>query len=380
MRPVYLGGGAALSTCGVGIDALGDGVMAAAPRPARVIFQSLGRSIDLPYQRSPQPLTVDSANALAAEALAEAAIEDRDDPRLGLFLGTSSGGIGQHEQAFIRAHAKDPEALAILQPDQSKPTVALHTALGLRGPHYTVSTACSSSGNALLYASWAIREGWLDHALVVGLELENRLSQQGFFALMLATREACRPFDTRRDGIVLGEGIGVVVLTARRPTTGPAWRLRGGATLCDTTHPTNPSAGMIAETLRRACTDAGVQPEAITAIKAHGTGTRANDETEGLGLRDVFGTRMPPLTSLKPALGHTLGACGALEALAFRACLDRGFVPPTAGFEQPDPVMDLQLLRAPEPWQGGPVLLNTFGFGGNNCALVLQRDADIARC
>ncbi len=380
MRPVYVSGGAARSACGAGLDALCRGVMAADPHPARVVFQSLGRSIDLPYQRSPIALTTDSATALAAEALSEAGLDDRRDPRLGLFLGTSSGGIGQHEQAFIRAHAQHPDALAILQPDQSKPTVALHAALGLRGPHYTVSTACSSAGNALLYASWAIREGWLDHALVVGLELENRLSQQGFFALMLATREACRPFDTRRDGIVLGEGIGVVVLSARRPARGPAWQLRGGATLCDTTHPTNPSAGMIAETLRRACADAAVPTDAITAIKVHGTGTRANDETEGLGLLEVFGDRMPPLTSLKPALGHTLGACGALETLAFRACLDQGFVPPTAGFEEPDPALALQLLREPLPWHGGPVLLNTFGFGGNNCALVLQRTADIAPC
>src|SRR5690606_4954265 len=109
-------------------------------------------------------------------------------------------------------------------------------------PHTTVSTACSSSGNALLYAAWAIRESRLDTALVVGLEIENRLSQQGFHCLMLATRDACRPFDAQRDGIVLGEGVGAVVLSAQSPRSGPVWRLLGGATLCDSLHPTNPSA------------------------------------------------------------------------------------------------------------------------------------------
>lgn len=374
MRPVWLGGGAAVCVGGHGVDALRDCVMAARPQPARVRFHSLGREIDLPYQRVSGGLVPEIATQLARQALEAAELaHDTANPRLGLFIGTSSGGISQHEQAYLRALEADPQALAIYQPDQSKPALAVHRALGLRGPHYTVSTACSSSGNALLYAAWAIREGRLDAALVVGLELENRLSQQGFHALMLATREVCRPFDARRDGIVLGETAVALVLTAHRPANA-RWRLRGGATLCDTTHPTNPSAAMIAETMRRACADAGVERSAISAIKAHGTGTRANDEAEGLGMREVFGERMPPLTSLKPALGHTLGACGALETLAFTASLDRGRLPPTAGFEVPDPALGLTPLCEPLAWSGGPVLLNTFGFGGNNCALILQRE------
>ncbi|MEQ1439938.1 beta-ketoacyl synthase N-terminal-like domain-containing protein [Fontimonas sp. SYSU GA230001] len=375
-RPVYLRAGDVLCAAGRGAAAAAEACLQQSTHPARIEFSSLGVPVQLPYFRIDGARGAPDADLLrlARDVIDAAQIDDARRRRMGLFLGTSSGGIAQHEHDYAEAVARDPDALAIFNPDQSRSATRLYSALGLQGPNFTLSTACSSAANALLYATWAVREGHVDDALVVGIEFENRVSQQGFHSLLLATRELSRPFDLRRDGIMLGEGAAVAVISRDPPRRGPVWRLRGGGTFCDTTHPTNPSAAQIAHTIRLALTDAGVAAEQIGAIKAHGTGTRANDLSEGLGLREVFGERVPPFTTIKPVLGHTLGACGLLETLAFAACLDRGRIPATRHFEQPDPEIGIAPLTAPAPWTGGPVLLNTFGFGGNNCALVLERD------
>lgn len=374
-RSVYLRGGDAWSVAGRGLAAQARACVDL-PDAVTVRFQSLGKEVQLPYRRSPGLAEAQEQNLLsvARTALDASGLSPQRQRRIGLFLGTSSGGIAQHERAYAEAYARDPEALPIHLPDQSKPTLWLHRALGIDGPNFTIGTACSSAANAMLYAAWMIREGRLDDALVVGLEIENRLSLQGFYALMLTTRDRCRPFDAQRDGIVLGDCVAALVLSAEPPVGVVApWELRGGATLCDQGHPTNPSGERIADTLQQALADAGLAADAITAIKAHGTGTRSNDLAEGLGIRQVFGTQPPPFCSLKPVLGHTLGASGALETLAYTACLDQGRLPVSHGFSEVDPELGLTPTLSAEDWNGGAVLLNTFGFGGNNCALVLAR-------
>jgi 3-oxoacyl-[acyl-carrier-protein] synthase-1 len=374
-RPVYLRSGDAWSAAGRGLAAQAQACIDRDTQPALVSFDSFGKCIELPYFRIEASAPNDQRLLEVAEtALDDAGLSAERRRRIGLFVGTSSGGISDHEQDYGASVAADPDAIAILHPDQSRTATWLHRQLQLNGPSYSLSTACSSAANALLYASWMVREGQLDDALVIGVETENRLSQQGFFSMLLATRELSRPFDRRRDGIVLGECVAAVVLSREASLAGPAWRILGGSTLCDTTHPTNPAPAKIAETLQLALHDAGVRAGDINAIKAHGTGTRANDLAEGLGLRAIFAQRMPPLTSVKPVLGHTLGACGVLETLAFTASLDQGWIPATANFEQPDEEIGVVPLSANARWRGGTVLCNHFGFGGNNCALVLQRE------
>lgn len=376
MRPVYLLGGDAVSVAGRGLDAQAQACIAQDTVASEIAFESLGSPVRLPYCR----IATAGGDRLAeladiSRTVLMHASASTDHRRIGLFVGTSSGLISEHERAYAEAHPADSGTVPIHSPDQGRAATLLQAALGLDGPSYTISTACSSAANALLYATWMIREGRIDDALVVGLEHENRLSQQGFHSLLLATRARTLPFDLRRDGILLGECSAAVVLSANRPANGVAWRVRGGGTVCDTTHPTNPSAEKIAQTIRLALADAGVAVPAITAIKAHGTGTRANDLAEGLGLREVFGDRPPPFSSIKPVLGHTLGACGVLETLAFAAVLDRGSMPSTRNFAQPDPEIGIAPVTAAQPWHGGAVLLNYFGFGGNNCALVMEREA-----
>lgn len=373
-RPVYLRAGDAWSAAGRGLTAQAEACLAHSTTAATVAFSSFGKRIELPYYRIDTAITPDQRLlAVASQALDAAGLSPQRRRRVGLFIGTSSGGIADHEQAYRKAYAQDQEALPILFPDQSSTATWLQRQLQLSGPSYSLSTACSSAANALLYASWMVREGRLDDALVVGVETENRLSQQGFFSMLLATREFSRPFDSRRDGIVLGECIAAAVLSSEAPAQAGAWQLLGGGSLCDTTHPTNPAPAKIAETIRLALADCGLSTGDIRAIKAHGTGTRANDLAEGLGLREVF-AQPPPLTSIKPVLGHTLGACGALETLAFTACLDQGLIPATRHFEQADAEIGVSPMTRSEPWHGGAVLCNHFGFGGNNCALILQQE------
>ncbi|MFT4046864.1 MAG: beta-ketoacyl synthase N-terminal-like domain-containing protein [Solimonas sp.] len=366
-RPVYLHGMAAASAAGSELDAIAAACITAATAPGEVRFHSLGGEVVLPYFRA-------GDIERAAPDVARQALGHQDGERLGVYVGSSSIGIAQHERAYAAALAAgigaNESVYPIHAPDQSRGARELHAALGAQGPYYALNTACSSAANALLYAAFALRDGTLAEALVVGVEEENRLSQQGFFSLMLATRTRSRPFDAQRDGIVLGECAAALHLSATRGAA--RWQLLGGASLCDVAHPTNPSVQRIADTMRMALNDAGVAASEVRAVKAHGTGTRANDLSEALGLRAVFGDTVPPFTSIKPALGHTLGACGALETVAFSACLERGWIPATAGFAEPDAELGIAPLTEARPWQGGVVLLNFFGFGGNNCALVLR--------
>lgn len=365
-RPVYLRGMAAVCAAGRQRDAIAKACIAAQAAPEEVRFRSLGGEVVLPYFR---------AGGIGEATLAvPRQVLDADDiahDALALYFGSSSAGIVTHERAYAEAVAAGSSDFPIHAPDQSRAARDLQASLGLRGPYFTLNTACSSAANALLYASFALRDGALDEALTVGIEEENRLSQQGFFSLMLATRERSRPFDAARDGIVLGECAAALRLSTQRGDA--RWQLLGGASLCDASHPTNPSSERIADTIRTALDDAGVAASDVVAVKAHGTGTRANDQSEALGLRAVFGDTLPPFTSIKPVLGHTLGACGALETVAFTACLEQGWIPPTAGFAEIDPELGVAPLREAAAWQrGGVVLLNYFGFGGNNCALLLR--------
>jgi 3-oxoacyl-(acyl-carrier-protein) synthase len=287
-------------------------------------------------------------------------------------VGTSSGDMAAQERRYRKELNTDPAALPIRAPAFGSIADSLTQRLRIGGPRYTVSTACSAGANALLYAAWMIREGRADHALVVGAELRNDISLLGFSSMHLIASNGCRPFDADRTGIVLGEVLAVTVLGCEPPQrSGRLWRLHGGATLCDHSHPTSSSPEKIALTMQRALRDAGIDSADIRAIKTHGTGTASNDLNEALGLLRSFGPQAPPFTSIKPLLGHTLGACGVAETLAIQACLDRGLLPGTSGFRDTDPEIGIRPQTVPLSIEPGPVLLNYFGFGGNNCSLVI---------
>jgi 3-oxoacyl-[acyl-carrier-protein] synthase-1 len=191
---------------------------------------------------------------------------------------------------------------------------------------------------------------------------------------MMLAPNGCRPFDAARNGLQLGEGAGAIWLTADDTKNG--FTLTGGANRCDTYHVTSsqPDGAGMAACMTAALRDANVAATAVRAIKAHGTGSLENDAAEAAAMRTLFGPQPPPFTGLKRYLGHTLGACGVVETIAFLGCLARGFVPASAGFADADPALALTPLTRHADAAPGDYLLNYFGFGGNFASLVVRRD------
>lgn len=313
-----------------------------------------------------------AAMALVAidEALADAGRGADSLRDAALLVGTSNllFAAEAQQRKFVAdpAHAAAP---ALRPPG----FLATHLAqrLGARGRVCALSTACSSSANALLVARDLIARGAVKRALVVGIEGLSAIAVSGFYSLMLLDPAGCRPFDTNRRGLQLGEGVAALLLEA--DSDGDAW-LAGGANRCDIHHVTSaqPDGVAMRAVMADALAQAGITPDAVTIIKAHGTGSPDNDAAEVAAMRGLFGDTLPPFTGLKRYFGHTLGACGALEVAALLAGLRAGFVPATAGFAEPDPGLGAAPLVQTLPASPGDYLCNFFGFGGNYCSLVLR--------
>lgn len=243
--------------------------------------------------------------------------------------------------------------------------------LGLDGPRYSFSNACISGFSALDAARSLIAGGNFDEGIVVGVELANASTLAGFAAMELLSHSACRPFDAARDGLVLGEAVAAVRLSSQ-----PAgWRISGLRTGIDaysTTGP-DPQGGPIAELLRDCLDEAGLTTKKIELVKLQAAGSPGTDLAEANALRQVFGHAMPPLLSLKPALGHTLGASGIAELAALLACLDSEHLPATGGFSRVDPQIALCPLVERSNAHISRALLNLVGFGGGLAALVMER-------
>ena len=310
-------------------------------------------------------------DAAIRPALAQARLDEGQRRRMAIFVGSTCLDMPGHEAIHAAAVERGTSAVPVLQPAFGNLAAWVALQFGIEGPQYTLNTACSSSANALLHAQWMLDDSRIDHALVIGMESYNRVSVAGFGSLLLLSRKGYRPFDQSRDGLVLGEGAGVVVL-GRAPVAG-APRLLGGATACDTSSPTNSTPERVADVMKAALDDTGLTLTDLCAIKAHGTGTPSNDASEGLGMQKL-GAALPPFTSLKPYTGHTLGGCGTLETQLLLAAWAEGFLPATPGFATPDPDVGLSPVTSATPLpERGAVLCNFFGFGGNNTSLVVAR-------
>ncbi|MGM0593521.1 MAG: beta-ketoacyl synthase N-terminal-like domain-containing protein [Pseudomonadota bacterium] len=311
----------------------------------------------------------------AAEALQAAALSAEQRAGCGLFLGSSSFAIGDAEQEYRQALDAEPHALPLPHQRYGDLARSLCQTLDLGGGDYTFSTACTSSANALLYAHQAVSSGQMPVALVVGVEGFNRTSLLGFDSLQLLSDTGCRPLDAARDGMVLGEGIAALVITDAQPPATAAWHglsLLGGANGCDPEGITGSSAEAMCSVMQQALTATATAAGDIALIKAHATGSLGNDAAETAAMARLFAQHKPPVTALKGALGHTLGACGVLELLSLGAALGAGTIPPCAGHQRNPDDNPLPPLRRAEPFPGGRVLCNYFGFGGNNTSLVLE--------
>jgi 3-oxoacyl-[acyl-carrier-protein] synthase-1 len=308
---------------------------------------------DYPFHAIPSSQTdwTERARDLVQRVAAEAGAQQIRDGVL--LIATSSFDIGAVERGVTRM---DYQAFAA--------TVAAW--LEWTGPVHVVNTACTSSLNALLTAQALLRGGSATDVLVLGIELDNRLTLGGFAALQLLSRTGSKPFCAQRDGLVLGEAVAALRLSTR--ATG-RWRLLGGANVVDGMQPTGAAATAVSEMCRQALADSGVTAGTIDLIKVQAAGSPGNDAAEAQGLRAAFDV-VPPLVSLKAAMGHTMGASGAAEIALLTACLERDVWPCYSCESDPD----LGVTLAPVPPRIVRRMMATIlGFGGSHATIVMER-------
>lgn len=377
--------GAGISThLGTGIDAQLTG-MQQAPRAPQAVDCRIGTLHEqVPYKLLIDfPLT-DIENRLyhvidnvIEQALAAVELSDTERHNIALFIGSSSFDISVSEQAYQQAQQVRGNAIPLGGSSSFGNLAAtVRQRFGFNGPDFSFNTACTSSANALWYASRLVKSGRVRHALVLGIEVINHITALGFHGLGLLTRSVMRPFDAARDGLVLGEGASALLLG---PGNAGHFRLLGGANLCDThsMSAANADGSSVAAVIAAALAEANLPVKAIAAIKAHGTASLLNDEAESAGLLRLFGNAaLPPVCALKPYIGHTLGACGLTELILFWQALQRGFVPATPGIGADASVLGIALNQQPHAVAGNAFLLNYFGFGGNNTALLIGTDRE----
>jgi 3-oxoacyl-[acyl-carrier-protein] synthase-1 len=299
--------------------------------------------------------------------------------RVGLFLGTTTAGILEGETAF---RERDPVS-GSLPPgfshrhtiDHFSTTDVVRSYLGLRGPAFTVSTACSSSSKVFGDATQLIAANVCDAAVVGGADSLSLLTLRGFASLELLSREPCRPNDAERAGISIGEAAAFFLLE-RDDASRFDLRLLGYGDSCDAYHMSSPDpAGAgAALSMRMALRSARLEPGDIDYVNLHGTGTLANDAAESTAVHDVFGGAVP-CSSSKGLTGHALGAAGAVEAAICCLALEHGVQPGNANLRRKDPSFRIDVVPHPELRPLRRVLSNSFGFGGNNCTLAFGRGA-----
>ncbi|MHB1842909.1 MAG: beta-ketoacyl-[acyl-carrier-protein] synthase family protein [Sulfobacillus sp.] len=323
--------------------------------------------------------------AAAREALAEAGLVGQQLTDWGVFAGTAVGGITtlvNDSIAFSQGKRMSPFLLPKFIPNMAATTLAME--LGARGMNLTFVTACAASTNAIGEAFRAIRDGIVEAAVALGTEslFVGPLMDSLGTAKALSTRHqdpgtASRPFSLGRDGMVMGEGAGALVLESHahamaRGAT-PLAEVLGYGAGSDAYHPTapRPDGQGAYEVMAAALRDANMDPKDISYVKAHGTSTPAGDQAEARAIRRLFGAGAPPVGSLKGALGHLLGASGAVEAVVCVEALLRHVIPPSVNLIDQDPAIDIPIVRVPTPTRIRAIMANAFGFGGQNAALVL---------
>ena len=351
MKPAYLAGRGL--ACALGLDvrasleSLRQGGVAAS---SYSLPGALGGSF--PYHAIPGPHGDwnERARSLVLGVAAEAGA--RQIRNGALFIATSSFDIGGVERGTA-------------QMDYSAFSGRVAAWLDWSGPVYVINTACTSSLNALIAAQATLNAGEAEDALVLGIELDNQLTMGGFASLQLLSTGSSKPFGANRDGLVLGEAVAALRLSTHDPAQ---WQMLGGANVVDGSQPTGASAPAVVSMYQCALAASGLTADEIDLIKVQAAGSPGNDAIEAQGLRAAF-PDMPPLVSLKAAMGHTMGASGAAEIVLLTACLDQGVWPGCEADADPDLGVALA-VSAPDKVRH--VLATILGFGGSHASVILE--------
>jgi nodulation protein E len=324
----------------------------------------------------------------AREAVSDAGIQWTDALResAAIVTGSCVGGQSTEDEGFVNLYRKNiprinPLTIPRTMENAAASRISLET--GVVGPTYTVSTACSSSNHAIGQAFWMVRSGAVRMAIAGGSEAVFSFGfLKAWEAMRVVSPDTCRPFSRDRRGLILGDAGAMLVLETLEDARSRGAKIYGEIVgfgmSSDAYHITQPSPEGAARAMRAALSDGGISTDAIGYINAHGTATQANDAAETSAIRAVFGKHADRLavSSTKSMHGHTLGAAGAIEAVATLLALHHGILPPTANYTEPDPACDLDVV--PNKARRAQVefaLSNSFAFGGLNAVLAFRATA-----
>ena len=337
------------------------------------------KAFEVSYSGNPLDKSMAMLESALAEAFARAGLSEDEIAESSVLVGTTGGLFIRNEYEFTEAIRKNPdkESPAISCRNRGPGEVAdlIVNKYGIRGMALTFSMACVSSSHALVVAADLINRKKIKRAIVVGFEPLLNMTLHGFASLLLFDYDQCRPFCMSRAGMQIGEGAAVVVLEAAKSSSSK-YKFAGGYQYNDIKSMT--SAGIdgvtVSEVVQQTLTSARVSTGEVVAIKAHGTGTRDNDLSEGRGLLKLFGEKLPPVVSLKGAIGHTLGAAGAVETAVWLSCCEEGFIPRSFGFTEIDPEIGFAPSQKNIEARNGAYLFTFFGFGGTCSSYLIIKE------
>jgi 3-oxoacyl-[acyl-carrier-protein] synthase II len=388
-RRVVITGVGVVSVCGIGKEAFWEGLQGPAATGDKLEVKDFDAS---DYFDAKEIRRVDRFAQMAVFA-AEQALNDAGRPevnaeRAGVWIGTGVGGLNTLESQVLIGAEKGvrrvtPFLVPMMMGNAAPANVSLR--LGWQGPCENTVTACAAGTQSIGNAARLIAGGRCD--VMLAGSSESALTETGIAGFRnmtaLSTVGISRPFDKERDGFMIAEGAGVLVLESLDHAKARGARIYGeilgAASTADAHHITAPSpggSGAIA-CIELSLADAGLVPSDIKQINAHGTSTGLNDLAEAQAVNKVFGAETP-ITSIKGVTGHALGGAGAIEAVSVVASIEKRLIPPTAGYKTPDPEMpeiNLVLDKA-QSWEPGPTISNSFGFGGHNGSIIIGPFSD----
>jgi 3-oxoacyl-[acyl-carrier-protein] synthase II len=382
-RRVAVTGVGVVASAGIGADAFWDGLLREPAPGPREIEGWDASDLFGPKELRRVDRYTQFAVAAAEQALADAGEIGADPDRSGVLIGTGVGGLHTLEEQIVLRHEKgakrvSPFLVPMMMSNAAAATVSMR--FGWRGPCESTVTACAASTHAIGNAARLISLGICDAVMTGGSEAAITPTGVAGFSNMTALSNSgiSRPFDVDRDGFVIAEGAGVLVLEEWDHAVARGahiWgEVLGSASTADAHHITAPAPGGAGAVrcMELALADAGLEPSAIGHINGHGTSTPVNDVAESEAIIKVFGHDGPPVTSTKGVTGHALGAAGALEAIAVLLSMKHSLIPPTMGLVNQDPEITIDVVRdAPRSWTPSPALSNSFGFGGHNGCVLL---------
>ncbi|MFN3466855.1 MAG: beta-ketoacyl-[acyl-carrier-protein] synthase family protein [Candidatus Brocadiales bacterium] len=330
-----------------------------------------------------------SQMAIAATqlALTDAGLKpgEVDPARIGVSVGTTGGEIQILEKINLIRYGQDEDHvdidLFLRHPCNNIPS-NIAREFGLKGPNIIIPTACAAGNYAIGYAYDLIKLGRTDYMLAGGADPFSKVAFIGFSRLGAVSPDICQPFDKNRKGMLVGEGAGILLLepldNALRRGANIYAEIIGYGLSCDGYHITipHPEGDGVASSLRKALKNAGITPEEVQYINAHGTGTVANDRAETISIKKVFGNHAKKLlvSSIKSMMGHTMGAASAIEAITCALVVKNDVVPPTINYHTKDPECDLDYVPNVKREHPVTIALNTaYAFGGNNSCLVIKK-------